>query len=102
MRARKEYMIFSSSPLLVNLVKNHRQPTDEMRAGTQNGHSVTHQKRRVKRGSKYWEECTESTDQGTQLRSLTTPNQNREGVKKSTDDEIREEMGTKTQNTDTV
>ena len=66
-----------------------------MRTGTQNAHSVTHQKTRINRGSKCREECTELTDQGRQLRSLTTSNQNAEGVGTSIHDEKCEEMSAK-------
>jgi len=40
-------------------------------------------------------------DQGRQLSSLTTPNQNAEGEGTSINDETREEMCAKTQNTNT-
>jgi len=69
-----------------------------MRAGTQIAHGVT----RVIRGSKCRDECTELTDQGRQLRNITTPNQSVEGVITWIHDEISEEMGKKTQNIDTV
>ena len=62
-----------------------------MRAGTQIVHGVT----RVIRGSQRRDECTELTDQGRQLRNITTPNQSVEGLETWIHDEISEEMGQK-------